>query len=476
MRISTSKKLFLPLFAAALCCPAGSFGQITTTSYSMDTAPLDGEETALYGTLRVSDNGKFAVGSDNESCHAAYLWDADTKQFTFLNEYTGSKSGGMIATDVADDGTVCGAFITEGEDADGNITRQYRPGYKPSGKDWVELPLPDNAYKKWFGTSYIDYAPTAERISPDGKLVLGLMQQTVTDAATGKATNPWLPVLWKIADDGTVSTTQYMDCGYEGGTFVPYDMSDDGSIIVGMAESVRGDQLPAMIKDGKFEFIAEPRLQLKEGYEDLYIEVDENGEPIEGGMYWTGIANFIDDDKNVYLYYSDGNETLHNVIYNAVTGEKRVLDISGIVSCGTDGWTLGINSIYGGSTTVLEGNKVDLSGLATVLSVSDDGTVVAGAGVGVAYGEQYNYPELLVLSGSPLTTGIQSVALEGVSLQREGNSLTVSGDYDRAELFNVAGQYLASGKGTFNLSGLDKGLYIMKVSKGGKSEVYKIMK
>lgn len=481
-------RYFTPLSSfcvALLLLPSSAAGQdeIETTLYTPGQIEIIDEEgysweTDLYGTIRVSNNGKYAVGCDIEVCYAGYLWDAETGSFSLLNEASGERVDAVMAYDVADDGTVVGAVPVTYEASDGSDSIAWEPAYKPLGKDWVTLPVPENANTNYNDPRYysINYVPVyGRRVSPDGKVIGGVCWYAEYNKA-GKYTSFWKPVLWTIGDDGEAELKEFNDLEYKGQGFILYDISDDGSVIVGKLETERGDQCPAYIKDGVMDYLAAPVLELREGYTDVYDEVD--GE----GSYWIGLVNFLDASGNAYYYYTDGSGILHNMVWNVYTeetiysGEDDESGYDNLVQCGTGAdFIVGMQYKSYGPATILAGEDVDLSEMSTVMSMSDDGLTLAGATLQSSLWETYNSPAVMVLSKS--ASGIRSTLSDdkSVLVSKNGNTLSISGDYTSAELLDSAGRHIGNVNKTISLSEITTGVYLLKVESKGKKLVYKIL-
>lgn len=444
MKNFTKKMLVLPLFASAALLNV-SAQDVTATVTSFKTCMLDGEEVPLAGTLRVSDNGKYAVGYDDENggfTYAAYLVDVETMKMTYLNDYTGSKNDGLKVFDVSDDGTIVGTFLNHYTSSTGRDSLVWTIGYKPLNGDWVDLPLPEKANKKWL--SYFSDSPDGRLISPDGKVICAVVQMAWNDE-DGKYHSVWAPVIYHIDGEGKVTMKEIdynMLLGHGQGLYV-YDMTDDGRYVVGRGEASNGGGLPMMYDTQENKYIQLNKVKIEDS---------------EDGDYFTeGQAMFIDNEKNVYLTYKDAYGKIHSEIYNITTGETKDLPSGINVSCGIPGFVLGSSSYYG-PATVIEGPSVSLSPMSAVLSMSDDGKVLAGCGyTSSEYGE-WNYPAITVLSGTP--SGVKGVQADGVSVGA-----------DKAEVFNVQGQNVGS-----SLSGLSHGMYVVKGVKDGKAYTRKVVK
>ncbi len=407
-----NKKTLLPALLAMIipAISAMDGGQlaaqdITSTFVGVASVVADGEDCPFYGTFRVSDNGEYAVASDSETSYAGLLWTRSTNEIQYVNDFTGSKYDGVILCDVANDGRMVGAYPGYQTNATTGVQFQcWTPAYKYINGQWVDLPLPANTCLSY--PMDLDYCTFAKRISPNGRLILG-EAYLITDSllSSGSYKKFWEPILWVLDESGAVTETRtFENLPYGGQGFIPYDMTDDGSVIVGMAENVRGEQLPAMIKDNELVFLAAPVLTMLTTTVDdtdyyYYREYDADGNEQE--YFWDGgIVNCIDDDMNIYYYYTDGANQFYSYVENIATGEKT--QYPSYVACGTGGVVLGLSTVFA------TGKDFSLDELYTALNIADDGTVIAGGGLGEAYSENYNFPALVTLSESPLAAGIKT--------------------------------------------------------------------
>ncbi len=437
----------------AMLCPLTASAQqdsIKSNFVEAQYVTLDGYDSSVWGSFRVSNNGKYAVASDQSGdSYAGILWTREDNSITYVNDYTGEKADGVLLYDVADDGMMVGAFPTT---VDGSFC--WVPGYMYPGKEWVELPLPENT--NMTHAYDLDYCSYAVCVSSDSRVILGEVDLYITET-----TSRWEPMLWFLDENGNVTGTKTFedqDYGHQG--FMGYDMTDDGSVIVGNVTSIRGDQLPVIIRDGVLTWIDGPTLTYVES-DGRWEDIDEaTGEEHE--FFWEGTVMSLDKDGNMYYYYTDGDGVPYYIVENIYTGEKTSYDA--LLSCGVGGMVLG-------NTIVACERPFDMQGLYAALNVSDDGTVIAGCGYNEVYG--YTYPALLVLDESPIETGIKAMKLDGININRNGNTISISGDYDKAEIFNATGMKVAAGKGNLELPGNTNGMYIIRVSKGNNAKVYK---
>ncbi len=362
---------------------------------SWSTAPLDGETENLIGILRVSDNGEYAVGYDGENLYGAYYWQRATGELTFAGEYAGTKYDGdpAILNDVANNGMMVGAHRTTITKTDGTSITIWVPAYRfIDSEEWHYLPLPDEAVLSY--PYDMEYNSFAYRVSPDAKVICGEMY--VADPVLGK--NRFEPMLWILDDEQNVVSTQTfygLEYGNQGVEI--YDMSDDGSVIVGMVTSNRGDFMPMFIQDGVLNTLDGPTLTWVAD-DNRWEHLDANGDEIDE-EFWEGVATYIDNSGNIYYYNLDGDCNYTYYTFNVTTGERKEYDQ--FVTCGSYGVVVGMGQV------VESPKDFDLAGIYTVLSMSDDATVFAGAGMAyTSWGDGYNYPAIVVLDESALDDGI----------------------------------------------------------------------
>ncbi|MCD8290870.1 MAG: T9SS type A sorting domain-containing protein [Prevotella sp.] len=463
--------LFCVSVVAAIACPTNLKAQEITSEVREYRTVMDTEDyewDIANGILRVSDNGKYAVCSaPNNYPYPAMFVDIESNEVTFLNTITGEYQDKLIVEDVANDGLMGGSYIARLTSSTGSDSLVWHPGVRYLDGDWIDLPLPEKALTEYlsYDTSLPDeYTHFVKRVSPDGKVLLGQVwyQDTVEVDGVQKYGTYYEPMLWYFDPDTKTCTgmKEFRELPYTGQGFIPYDMTDDGSVIVGMSETAIGDQCPAYIKDGEIVFLETPS---------------------DDGVFWAGgMASCIDNDGNIYYKYPDDstNSLVHSGKYNVYTGERTYYpDSIGHVMCGTPGLVIGMTESMYGPCAVFEGDtSLSVSGLTYPENISDDGKVIAGANLDVSSYSPYDYPALLVFSDSPVQSGIRTIRLDGIALNKRGNIITISGDYDKAEIINAAGQVCGYTDSYVDMSGLANGIYMIKVCKGNQTNVYKIMK
>lgn len=268
-------KKFL-LLTAALMLGIAANAENTSKVFGSYFSEYYGSEMSLSGMFKgVSGNGKYAVGYDDGVFdYISYIWNADKPdelEYFRFNCYM---------EDVADDGTVVGAYLPKQGVNEGGPAI-YKDGV------WTDLPMHETCIGTDPGTN------TAVRISPDGKYIAGMLFCEHSAGGDYKI----YPCLWTRNDNtGEYELNVYNNIDLpEHQGFIVYDMSDDGRYIVGRVFTGFGSTIPAYIKDGKFNIFNELT-------QETYIEE------------WDGNGNGVFDPDNeefdVYLettdYYIDG--------------------------------------------------------------------------------------------------------------------------------------------------------------------------
>ncbi len=437
------------LMGVVLCSVAMAQDE-TITSTMYDVPEMNGDY--YFAMYRVSNNGQWAVAAEgllsdtSYNSMAAILWSRDTGEYTVINpDYDGSIENGVLACDVSDDGRIVGAYPKWITDEDtGETYQRWWPAYKDLDGDWIDLTVPDSA--TYYGNDPMDlmYNTLAKRISADGKIIVG---ESWMYKGNGKKT--FEPIQWFLDDDGNVIETRMFDyLSYPSSVgYTVQDMSNDGRIIAGSMTTERGSECyPAMIIDGELVAIAKPNLILQDGYEDYYLE-DEEGYNMEPYGWWEGDIVSMDIYGNAYFYYSDGLEQLHCGVYNIETGKIKTYDE--IVTCGIPGFICGRQS-------VIVGQDVSVDGMYLCGNMSDDGTVVAGCGLGYNTLEAWNYPMLYVYSASPVVevTEDDDEEIEDEETTEDGIS-SIAVDNSKMEIYTLSGQRVPApaAKGIYVING-----------------------
>ncbi len=424
---------------------------LTVTHFVWDTVESEWEEDGetgvdediLLGSLRVSDNGLWAVGSCGDYPYVSYLVDIeDDCNLIYLNDIRGVRADKSRCNDVSDNGIIVGSFI--------NSSNCWVPGWRTVDSEWVELPAPEKCvtdisyYEDWSN------ACNVKRVSPDGHVLLG--QFPCYDTAYYEDGSSlyfyfWEPCLWIVDDDMNVlELKEFYGLEYYGQGFIPWDMTDDGSIIVGMRETVRGDQCPGLLRNDKLEFVKSPVLIAEEDYESVYYEEGHE----DGGAFWIGRCSVIDAENNVYYYYKNGDAYLYGCRWNMDTDE-RVEYQGHHVSSAIPGLMIGMQSTSYGPAMVLDYDDSKLlvsgeviSGLVSAIdspsSISDNGRVIAGADVVYSTaGYAENVPALLVFS-EPLYDPEAEAEEEAESEDEDGIQLPgTSCELRGGDYYNLSG-------------------------------------
>ncbi|MCD8282237.1 MAG: hypothetical protein LUC22_03170 [Prevotella sp.] len=369
--------------------------------------------------FRVSCNGKYAVAStgiidDGASPYIGVLWTADDGEMTVFNaDNYGQESKGVIFCDVSNDGMIVGAHPVLGLNSAGTgFEYRWKPAYYKDGA-WTNLPLPD---KYAIATSEasdgldIAYASVAKRVTPDGNTIAGeiyIADDNIRFSDNSlNSVKRFEPVIWTHNDSGDWDIQTFYQDTQEDGIygnqgFVVYDISHDGTKVVGSCTSLRGDWLPAIAdaETGKVSWHVGPELTYLSS-ENRFVELDREGNQCE--EWWDGMINCIDANNNIYYYYNDGDGNYYSLSENLDTGDKEYYDNT--VACGNGDLVIGLNKILKGDKTI------DLADIYTVINMSDDGMVLAGGGYdSYDYGYEFNYPMLIQRVPADQTTGINSV-------------------------------------------------------------------
>lgn len=407
----------------------------------------------------VSANGQYAVGCDDieMSYGESFLWDkSNPNELTLIN----ASSNRISAQDVSNDGIVVGSFENR-EDEDTKAI--CYPGFRTLDGTWTALPVPDE-YDLSQAKSY-NYMEEARAITPDAKYIAGNVHYVVGYNSTwGWSISYLTPILWEKTDDGYVMKNVYLNLGDEGKskvydngelktvdhavnykTFVVYDISDDGSVIVGVNTAGSGGQNPAIIKNGEL-------IQL----------FDCGGDVDDANNFNGGVCNSIDANGNVYGYYQNDDAT--EIKYFVYTTEGNLEYFDKQVFCATkDGQQV-------------TSETVDLY---SILDCSDDGSVIVGGGIAsTGWGGSYNTPALVV---GAITTAVDRLdAIKnniGIDYRR-GGMLYINGEYLNADVYSASGALVASGKQgkAFNTAGLAGGTYVVKVTTANGVKTFKFAK
>lgn len=282
-------------------------------------------ERVLGVVSGISQNGQYATIYDEEN-ELSYLWNLDNpSELVMLNsvigEYEGSiKFNKIQANDVTNDGTIVGCIY----EAEGS----YLPAYYKNG-EWVVLPISEFAINTKF----------VRRTSADGSVMAGVQMVVDKELETGSG---YRACRWTRNDDGEYDLETFITlpdelAGHQG--FYTYDMSENGSIILGMT-MIGNTQAttPTYVENGDYwgmnscEYRLEPWYYKGEimGYDyNAYIDglIDSDSDKNVQG-YFAFYNNQNNCAYGMYTKVSDvsedgqsGKMTLGACIYNFETGE-----------------------------------------------------------------------------------------------------------------------------------------------------------
>lgn len=410
------------------------------------------DNEVLFGAFnKVSANGQYAVGYDDQIMYTTFMWDkSNPSTITLVNTDYNRK---IFLHDVANDGTAVGSY-------ESSMTNGMRPAYMQEGEFSV-LPVPDDFSESYSqGGMGID---NARAITPDGKYIVGHVYISL-----GEVESPLggtiervqlLPVRWTLNGFMYSLTDEYRDLGAAGQsmlfneetgqfetvegeveytTFFVWDISNDGNTIAGVNTAATGGQNPAFIRDGKLM--------------QLFDCANDNTYTFNGG-----ICNSIDGNGNIYGYFQDDDM---NTKYFVYTADGKLEYVSTQLICGD-----------------INGNRYSQStgSLPYTLDCSEDGKVIVGGSmVAMGFGTA-NAPALLV---DVTPSGVDRIdAIRGtVDIDYTGGMLYVNGEYTRADIYSAQGSLIyTGGQGkAFNLGSQPAGAYIVKVTTADGTKTFKV--
>lgn len=410
------------------------------------------DNEVLFGAFnKVSANGQYAVGYDDQIMYTTFMWDkSNPSAITLVNTDYNKK---IFLHDVANDGTAVGSY-------ESSMTNGMRPAYMQEGEFSV-LPVPDDFSESYSqGEMGID---NARAITPDGKYIVGHVYISLgeVDSPLGGTIEKvqLLPVRWTLDGFMYSLTDEYRDLGAAGQsmlfneetgqfetvegeveytTFFVWDISNDGNTIAGVNTSATGGQNPAFIRDGKLM--------------QLFDCANDNTYTFNGG-----ICSSIDGNGNIYGYFQDDDM---NTKYFVYTADGKLEYVSNLLTCGD-----------------INGNRYSQStgSLPYTLDCSEDGKVIVGGSmVAMGFGTA-NAPALLA---DVTPSGVDRIdAIRGtVDIDYTGGMLYVNGEYTRADIYSAQGSLIdMGGQGkAFNLGSQPAGAYIVKVTTADGTKTFKV--
>ena len=431
---------------ASLSCGASAQEEATLYNFNDAVFIIEGYETPVCGVFNhVSNNGKYAVGADDQISMTSYYWSADAPDV--INMAWDPSRGYSTLNDVTNDGVMAGSVdsLLTGE----TYVRQWPATFTLDG-GWKLLPVPEN-YSSDQSNEFNSMRTIncVRAVSSDGKYMAGQVYVSTgeIDEDFGIEKVKLLPVVWENNEIKKV----YDDLGIN--TFYVYGISEDGNTVVGVNTAENGGQNPAYIKDGK-----------------LY-NVFSCDDP-ETNTFNGGILCSIDAEGNMYGYFLDYNDTYK---YFSVKADGSIVYFDQLVTCAGGGYKFGPYVAYDENG---EAQAVPAGGMYSLLDCSTDGKVLAGGEtINIGFGV-VSCPAMIVSKGATGISKPEAIKSDVSIDYRKGGTLYVNGEYNSAEIYGVGGNLvMKGGQGeAFNLSSLPSGTYVVKVSYNGGSKTFKVLR
>lgn len=429
---------------ASLSCGASAQEEATLYNFNDAVFIIEGDETPVCGVFNhVSNNGKYAVGADDQISMTSYYWSADAPDV--INMAWDPSRGYSTLNDVTNDGVMAGSVdsLLTGE----TYVRQWPATFTLDG-GWKLLPVPEN-YSSDQSNEFNSMRTIncVRAVSSDGKYMAGQVYVSTgeIDEDFGIEKVKLLPVVWENNEIKKV----YDDLGIN--TFYVYGISEDGNTVVGVNTAENGGQNPAYIKDGK-----------------LY-NVFSCDDP-ETNTFNGGILCSIDAEGNMYGYFLDDNYK-----YFSVKADGSIVYFDQLVTCAGGGYKFGPYVAYDENG---EAQAVPAGGMYSLLDCSTDGKVLAGGEtINIGFGV-VSCPAMIVSKGATGISKPEAIKSDVSIDYRKGGTLYVNGEYNSAEIYGVGGNLvMKGGQGeAFNLSSLPSGTYVVKVSYNGGSKTFKVLR
>lgn len=327
--------------------------------------------------MGVSDNGKYAVWTDDEGIYS-YIWNADDPENPTLLQ-------GILLMDITDDGVAVGSQVRN--------SKKY-PGYYKNG-EWTDLQITP----KTLNTS------EASCVTPDGKTIAGYLY---CKSSASMSNGGYFPARWDWDDsEGDYVLTLYDDLDYDqGGGFLQgmyiTSISPDGKVMAGSFFWGFSAQINAIIKDGELKFWDKLEVrQVPWYFQGKYMDMETayfiNGfRDAESTNTFSDVMYSNDNKGNFYCCRTkvleitdeemgEGSIQMEAAVYNYLTDEWTWNE-------NYDGWPCGIDQKYEftfGPNVVIDGKKenivdywnVDTGSLelSHVSKMSMDGKILGGA-------------------------------------------------------------------------------------------------
>ena len=431
---------------ASLSCGASAQEEATLYNFNDAVFIIEGYETPVCGVFNhVSNNGKYAVGADDQISMTSYYWSADAPDV--INMAWDPSRGYSTLNDVTNDGVMAGSVdsLLTGE----TYVRQWPATFTLDG-GWKLLPVPEN-YSSDESNEFNSMRTIncVRAVSSDGKYMAGQVYVSTgeIDEDFGIEIVKLLPVVWENNEIKKV----YDDLGIN--TFYVYGISEDGNTVVGVNTAENGGQNPAYIKDGKLY--------------NVFSCDDPETNTFDGGILCS-----IDAEGNMYGYFLDNNDTYK---YFSVKADGSIVYFDQLVTCAGGGYKFGPYVAYDENG---EAQAVPAGGMYSLLDCSTDGKVLAGGEtINIGFGV-VSCPAMIVSKGATGISKPEAIKSDVSIDYRKGGTLYVNGEYNSAEIYGVGGNLvMKGGQGeAFNLSSLPSGTYVVKVSYNGGSKTFKVLR
>lgn len=454
----------LLLFAAQ----SGAAQEKIVTVYSL------GDDEDLIGLFAgstangCSPSGEYVVGYGTDFSQYAFLWSRSTGKFNLI---TGSFENESYAYDVSDNGIVVGVFAT---DNDGEVkqgtTPYIIPGYWKDGV-WTALELATPMMRG-------DVNGSAEAISADGRTIVGyvrdIYQQHYYDVESGsmnavKEVTKLRPAVWI---DGKLQPWENLPFGETigQGMWANY-MSDDASVLGGVAEHDTGTRSPAVFVNGELNRIY--------GKTDIDINVDL--------YFYAGYVYGISHDGKYATgtwcpQGDDGYTPTVGFIYNVETDTTEEIDGWGACTAILEDGTVFGHTGYLGESLIrtndfngtfsdyvkqVTGAEPSTELPTTIISASRDGKMVCGYFVDYTEVGPMMMPSIVVFEDK--ASGINDV--------KAAHSIDIKGDVAAAPgaqkmaVYDAAGRLVAEAAAEEIALGGAKGVVVVKAYYGSEGTV-----
>ncbi len=428
---------------------------------------------------RVSDNGKYVVGSSVIS-FAAFVYDVEKDSIFCLNpEWEDASPNAHLvsatAMDVSDAGIVVGQYAFD--------DTYRRPAiFNISTETWTELEIPE---KTKTITEVGSYWGEATCISADGKYIGGYV---ISHMDNGRSRRN-VPCVWERTNDDETAPEYALQMPIDteadkihcNGDWA-WCISNDGRWLGGVS-SAKSGCFNVAIWENTFDNTLLERTWLI-GKEDWIRTEDDNGDGIiddEDGadttivQYdWNGQVSCISPSGEWIVGYHNYNGT--GIIPDdvAATGVKSYSRVgfryNTITKELTDSIPFGLPVVVFDDGEMIYYKEGETS---IILSASQDKKIQCGSYVVVEDGLGAMNMPIVVLDAE---TAVENVKDFGVDVFVDNSVLYVEGEYTSVEVYSVVGALMGvyNNEVEINLSALNSGVYVVRVIDGNKAVAKKI--